>query len=55
MASGYQLIRSPFFKLAAIGVLTVLLVIPLVAISSLRGERSQRAAEVTSEVAGAWA
>ncbi|MGL4285100.1 MAG: cell envelope integrity protein CreD [Phreatobacter sp.] len=55
MASGYRLIRSPLFKLAAIGVLTLLLIIPLIAISSLRGERSQRASEVISEVAGAWA
>ncbi|QCI65793.1 cell envelope integrity protein CreD [Phreatobacter stygius] len=55
MASGSQLIRSPVFKLAAIGLLTLLLVVPLIAISSLRGERSQRAAEVVREVAGAWA
>lgn len=31
------------------------MVVPLIALSVLRGERSQRASEVVSEVAGSWA
>ena len=55
MTQGSRLIRSPLFKLITIAVLTGLMVVPLVIVSMLRGERSQRAGEVASEVAGAWA
>jgi inner membrane protein len=55
MASPSPAVRSPLLKLAAIAVLTMLMVVPLLALSVLRGERSQRAAEVINEVAGAWA
>jgi inner membrane protein len=50
-----SVLRSPVVKLAGIAVLTMILVVPLLALSMLRGERSQRAAEVVREVAGAWA
>jgi inner membrane protein len=39
-------LRSPVVKLAGIAVLTMILVVPLLALSMLRGERSQRAQEV---------
>jgi len=55
MPPGPSLVRSPIAKLIGIAVLTMLLVVPLLALSVLRGERSQRAAEVIREVAGAWA
>ncbi|QCK86055.1 cell envelope integrity protein CreD [Phreatobacter aquaticus] len=55
MADRSSIFRSPLFKLAIIGVLTLLMVVPLVLLSGLRGERSQRAAEVVAEVAGSWA
>ena len=55
MALPPSVARSPLLKLTAIGLLTMLMVVPLLALSVLRGERSQRAAEVVSEVAGAWA
>lgn len=55
MTAVSHLIRSPLFKLLAIGLLTALMVVPLLIVSALRGERSQRAGEVANEVAGAWA
>ncbi len=55
MASGASLVRSPLVKLVVIGILTLLMVVPLIALSILRGERSQRAAEVMREVAASWA
>lgn len=48
-------IRSPLVKLVGIAILTMVMVVPLLALSILRGERSQRASEVVREVAGSWA
>ena len=55
MAPGSSLVRSPLLKLVVIGILTLVMVVPLIALSILRGERSQRAAEVMREVAASWA
>lgn len=55
MAPPSALVRSPLLKLVVIGILTMLMVVPLIALSVLRGERSQRAAEVMREVASSWA
>jgi inner membrane protein len=54
-SSPSTVLRSPVVKLAGIAILTMILVVPLLALSMLRGERSQRAAQVVQEVAGAWA
>jgi inner membrane protein len=55
MAESVSFVRSPLFKLVIIGALALLMVIPLIALSGLRGERWQRASEVVSEVASSWA
>jgi inner membrane protein len=49
-----SVIRIPIFKLALIGMLILLLLVPLSLVSGLIGERESRAESVRAEVAGLW-
>lgn len=49
-----RILRSPAFRLALIGFMILLLMIPLFMVSALIAERSMRADRVRAEVAQAW-
>jgi inner membrane protein len=47
-------LRSPGFKLFIIGLLTVLMAVPLLFIELALGDRQERAAEATQDIASGW-
>lgn len=49
-----QFVRSPAFKLMLISILVLILLVPIVLVSALVGDREQRADGVRAEVAGLW-